>query len=270
MECPHCHSQISPQAKHCKRCGGAIPLGQHLLEEAGLVEPARAAKPSSAAASVPARNPGKVRFARLGDRFIAFALDTAFLFGLFAIVDAWVFMRLGTFDGAELQLTVASLVIAVTLNAVILFVYGWVLEAAFGATLGKALVGIRIVATASLNPLSASAIRNVLRIVDGLGLYLVGTAVAGCTDARQRIGDLFAKTAVVEEKFGIGVRLAAIVLWIASLAGAAWVVPRICAANNPVHSPYLSQVVVRVGKNGDSVYVRVAGFTVDAHPASAR
>ena len=129
-------------------------------------------------------------------------------------------------------------------------------------------MGIRIVATAALNPLSASAIRNVLRIVDGLGLYLVGTAVAGCTEARQRIGDLFAKTAVVEQKFGIGVRLAAIVLWIATLAGAVWAVPRICAASNPVHNPYLSQVVVRVGKNGDAVYFRVGGFTVDAHSAA--
>jgi uncharacterized RDD family membrane protein YckC len=269
MECPHCHSQVNPHAKHCKRCGGAIPLGQHLLEEAGLIEPVRAAK-ATPAASAPARNAGRVRFARLGDRFLAFALDTALLFGLFAIVDAWAFMRLGIFEGAELQLTVASLVAAVTVNAVILFLYGWLLEAAFGATLGKALVGIRIVATAELSPLSASAIRNVFRIVDGLGLYLVGTAVAGCTDARQRIGDLFAKTAVVEEKFGIGVRLAAIVLWIATMAGAGWAVPRICSASHPVHSPYLSQVVVRVGKNGDSVYVRVGGFTMDAHPTSVR
>lgn len=267
MECPHCHSQVNTHAKQCKRCGGAIPPGQHLLEEAGLLETART--PTSArSAPAPARNTERVRFARLGDRFIAFVLDTAFLFGLFAIVDAWVFMRLGRFDGAELQLSIASLVIAVSLNAVILFLYGWLLEAAFGATLGKALVGIRIVATAELNPLSASAIRNVLRIVDGLGLYLVGTAVAGCTDARQRIGDLFAKTAVVEQKFGIGLRVAAIMLWVATLAGAAWAVPRICSANHPVQSPYLSQVVVRLGRNGDSVYFRVAGFTVDAHSAA--
>lgn len=269
MECPHCHSQISPQAKHCKRCGGAIPLGQHLLEEAGLIEPVRAAKPAAANVAS-ARNSDRIRFARLGDRFIAFALDTAFLFGVFAIVDAWAFMRLGIFEGAELQLTAASLLIAVTLNALLLFLYGWLLEAAFGATLGKVLVGIRIVATAELNPLSASAIRNVLRIVDGLGLYLVGTAVAGCTEARQRIGDIVAKTAVVEQKFGVAVRLAAIVLWIATLAGAWWSVPRICSASHPVYSPFLSEVVVRVGKNADSVYLRVGGLTVDAHSATAR
>jgi len=264
MACPHCHSQINPHTKHCKRCGGAIPLGQHLLEEAGVMEPVRVAIPvPSTAAS--ARNSGRMRFARLGDRFIAFALDTAFLFGLFAIVDAWVFMRFAVFEGAELQLTAASLLVAVTLNAGILFLYGWLLEAAFGATLGKVLVGIRIVAIAELKPLSASAIRNVLRIVDGLGLYLVGTAVAACSDARQRIGDIFAKTAVVEQRFGIGLRFAAILLWIASLGGAGWAVPRICSASTPLHSPFLNQVVVRVGKNGDSIYFRGIGFTVDAH-----
>ena len=268
MECPHCHNQISPHAKNCKRCGGAIPLGQHLLEEAGLVEPARAAAAASAAA--PSRNSGRFRFARLGDRFIAFVLDTAFLFGVFAVVDAWAFMRWGIFDGAELQLTTASLVIVVTLNAALLFLYGWLLEAAFGATLGKVMVGIRIVSTGELKPLAASAIRNVLRIVDGLGFYLVGTAVAACSDVRQRVGDIFAKTAVVEQSFGAGFRVCAVVLWIATLAGAGWAVPRICAASNPMHTPFLNQIVVRVGRNGDAVYLRVAGLTLDAHTSNAR
>jgi uncharacterized RDD family membrane protein YckC len=205
MECPHCHSQVVSQAKHCKRCGGAIPSGQYLLEECGLTNPAptvAATKPSS-----PARTSGRLRFARLGDRFVAFVLDIALLFGLFAIVDAWVFMRWGVFDGYELQLTAASLVIAISLNTTLLFVYGWLLEAACGATLGKALVGIRIVRTTGRGGLSACALRNVLRIVDGLGFYLVGTAVAACSDVRQRIGDICAHTAVIEDSFGIGIRL---------------------------------------------------------------
>ena len=102
MECPHCHSQIGTQATHCKRCGGVIPASQHLLDELGLSEtaaPVRANSPS--AASTPARNRNGYRFAGLGDRFIAFALDLALLFGLFAVVDAWVFMRWGLFDGSE-------------------------------------------------------------------------------------------------------------------------------------------------------------------------
>ena len=229
-----------------------------------MIEPARGAAPTNPG-STAVRKPVRYRFARLGDRFIAFVLDTALLFGLFAVVDAWVFMRLATFEGSELQLTTASLAVAITLNAAILFLYGWLLEAACGATLGKALVGIRIVRTGQRGSLSACAVRNVLRIVDGLGFYLVGTAVAACSNVRQRIGDVCAHTAVIEERFGIGVRVAAILLWMATLAGAGWSVPRICSANNPVHTRYLNQVAVRVGTTGNSAYFKIAGFTVDVH-----
>jgi uncharacterized RDD family membrane protein YckC len=218
----------------------------------------------------PSRDASRFRLARLGDRFIAFVLDIALLFGLFAIVDAWVFMRWGLFEGNELQLTAASLVVAVALNTTILLVYGSLLEAAFGATLGKALVGIRIVRTTERGQLSACAVRNVLRIVDGLGLYLVGTAVAACSDVSQRIGDICANTAVVEEKFGMGVRLTAMVLWIATLAGAGWAVPRICSVNSSVHTRYLSQVVVRIGQTENSAYVRFAGFTVAVHSSATQ
>ena len=107
-----------------------IPASQHLLEECGLTDPAPAAAPTKPSSPTPARTASRYRFARLGDRFLAFALDIALLFGLFAIVDAWVFMRWAAFDGTELQLTNASLVIVVTLNAAVLFLYGWLFEAA--------------------------------------------------------------------------------------------------------------------------------------------
>ena len=265
MECPHCHGQISSRTKHCKRCGGAIPSSQYLLEECGLTKPALAATTATAASSPPVRTSGRYRFARLGDRFIAFALDLALLFGPFAVVDAWAFMRWGTFDRTELQLTAASLVIATTLNATILFLYGWLLEAACGATLGKILVGIRVVRTTPRGALAACALRNLLRVVDGLGFYLVGTAVAACSEGRQRIGDMCAQTAVIEEQFGIAARVSAIVLWVVTLAGAGWAVPRICSANNPAQTPYLSQVVIRIGRTENSVYLRVASFTLDVH-----
>lgn len=262
MECPFCQSQTSAYSKHCKSCGKTIPPAQYLLEESGVIEPTLAPVPS-----VPildsVRKPGRYRFGRLGDRFIAFVLDTAFLFGLFAVVDAWVFMRWGAVDGSELQLTTASLLIAIVLNAATLFLYGWLLEAAWGATLGKAMVGIRVLRTARHNPLAACAVRNALRIVDGLGLYLVGTVVAACSGSRQRIGDMYARTVVIEESFGSAVRITAIVLWIATLAGAAWAVPRICLTDRSVRSPYLNQVVVRVGSSENSAYFRIAGFAVD-------
>ena len=265
MECPHCHSQVSSHAKNCKRCGGAIPSSQHLLEECGLTDPAPASSPTRASSPSPARATSRLRFARLGDRFLAFALDIALLFGLFAIVDAWVFMRWGAFEGTELQLSIASLVIVVALNAAMLFLYGWLLEAACGATLGKVLVGIRVVRTRECGALTACALRNLLKIVDGLVFYLVGAAVAACSEARQRIGDICAHTAVIEESFGITARVSAIVLWVATVAGAVWTVPTICSANHPIQTRYLSQVVVRIGIMGNSAYLRIGDFTLDVH-----
>ena len=133
---------------------------------------------TTTATPIAARRSTSYQFAKLGDRFIAFLLDTLVLFGVFAMVDAWVFMRWGTVEGAELKLTVASLLIAGVLNTTLLFAYGWLLEAGFGATLGKAIVGIRVVRTTERNMLAASAIRNALRLVDGLGFYVVGGVVA--------------------------------------------------------------------------------------------
>lgn len=261
MQCPNCQSQLSPYAPQCDRCGEDIPKGQHLLEESGVVEPSPA--PAKSAKSTSSRNSGDYRFASLGDRFIAFILDSAMLFGLFAIVDAWAFMRWGAVEGTELQLTTAAVLVAVLLNSSILFLYGWLLEAACGATLGKALVGIRVVGSDGRGIFSSCAVRNALRVVDGIGFYILGALVAGCSSIRQRVGDLFAQTAVVEESYGIGIKIAALIVLLGTLAGASYEVPRICSVDRSVHSQHLNQVVVRVGRNGNSAYLRVAKYSVD-------
>jgi len=262
MECPFCHRQTGLYSKQCKNCGKPIPPGQHLLEESGVLEPVLPAGGPAAYAQ------GQCRYARLGDRFIAFVLDTLFLFGLFAIVDAWAFMRWGSVEGNELQLTAASLLAALMLNTTLLFLYGWLLEAACGATIGKAMVGIKVVGTALPRSFSACAVRNLLRVVDGLGFYLLGTFVAVCSAARQRVGDMYARTAVIEESFGSGVRIAAVALWAVSLAVAAWGVPRICSVNRFVSPPYLSQVIIRVGRSENAAHFRAGGLTVHVQLAS--
>jgi uncharacterized RDD family membrane protein YckC len=233
-----------------------------LLEESGVVQPAPTGEPKSTT-STQNKDSNDYRFASLGDRLIAFTLDSALLFGLFAIVDAWAFMRWGSVEGTELQLTTAAVLVAVMLNSGILFLYGWLLEGACGATLGKALVGIRVVGSSGRGIFSSCAVRNALRVVDGLGFYFVGTLVAACSGIRQRVGDIFAQTAVVEESYGIGIKLAAFIVLAGTLAGAGYEVPRICAVDRSVHSRHLNQIVVRVGRNGKSAYFRVARYSVD-------
>lgn len=268
MECPHCHRQTGSRSKHCGSCGGFIPPAQYLLEESGIVKPAASAT-TKVATPVGARNGATPRVAKLGDRFIAFVLDIVVLFGVFAAADAWIFMQWGTVEGAQLNLTTASLLMAAALNALILFAYGWLLEASCGATLGKILVGIRVVRTSRRSALAASAIRNLLRIVDGFGLYVVGLMVAGCSQRRQRLGDLGAGTAVVEEDFSLSRKLLALAMGTAMLSGAAFAVPRICSENSVgVHTRYLNQIVVQVGRTENSAYFRIARLRIDIHLAS--
>src|SRR5436305_7315353 len=179
MECPHCYRQIKADAKSCPACGGYIPPGQHLLDAAGLSQ-AETPKPEAPAAS---SRSGcySPRLAKLGDRFNAFVLDTIVLFGVFATFDAWVLMRWSSFDKSELSLTTASLLAVIGINALIFFLYTSLFEASCGATLGKVIIGIRVVRTGRRNALAAAAIRNLLRFVDGLGFYLIGMIVAGCS-----------------------------------------------------------------------------------------
>jgi uncharacterized RDD family membrane protein YckC len=233
-----------------------VSLG--LLEVAGVTPEEPDVAPAGAACPV----------ATLGDRCIAVVLDAIVLLAVFAVVDTWAFLRWSVPATAELNLTSASLLICATVDAVIFFTYVWLLEAGFGATLGKAMVGIRVRWKLDGNhersTLAASAIRNLLRIVDGLGFYLVGLVVASCSRLRQRVGDICAGTVVVAPELNAWTKALAIVLWMATLAGSGWAVPRICARNHGVHRlPYLGQVVVRLGRTDNSAYVRVARFKIE-------
>jgi uncharacterized RDD family membrane protein YckC len=191
-------------------------------------------------------------------------LDSVVVSCAFSIISVWSFRRWSISNGDEFHLTSASLLMAGLLSAAVLFLYLWLLEASFGATLGKIIVGIRIVRINARCSLAASAIRNVLRIVDGVGFYVVGAIVAGCSQLRQRIGDILAGTIVVEETFPMGTKLLAVVLWMAALTGAGWGLPRVYSAhfsNQP--PPYFVGTVVQLGYTANSAYIRISGLRID-------
>lgn len=76
--------------------------------------------------------------------------------------------------------------------------YYVVCEAATGATLGKKLVGIRVVGEDGEHvTFGAAIVRNLLRLVDALFFYLVGFVFAVLSTRRQRLGDRAAHTLVV-------------------------------------------------------------------------
>lgn len=76
--------------------------------------------------------------------------------------------------------------------------YYIVCEAAAGATLGKRMVGIRVVGEDGEHvTFGAAVVRNLMRIVDALFFYLIGFLFALTSTRGQRLGDRAAHTIVV-------------------------------------------------------------------------
>lgn len=76
--------------------------------------------------------------------------------------------------------------------------YYVVCESAAGATLGKRMVGIRVVGEdGQALTFGAAMVRNLLRLVDALFFYLVGFVFAILSTRGQRLGDRAAHTIVV-------------------------------------------------------------------------
>jgi uncharacterized RDD family membrane protein YckC len=89
------------------------------------------------------------------------------------------------------------------LTAVILgwaLYYHFALESGAGQTVGKRLMKLRVVcADGRPAGMREIAVRTVLRVIDGIGVYIVGLIVMLVTgQRRQRIGDLAAGTIVVD------------------------------------------------------------------------
>jgi uncharacterized RDD family membrane protein YckC len=89
------------------------------------------------------------------------------------------------------------------LGAVILgwaLYYYFAMESGGGQTVGKKLMNLRVVlADGRPAGMREIAVRTVLRVIDGIGLYIVGLIVMMVTgERRQRLGDLAAGTKIVD------------------------------------------------------------------------
>ena len=83
----------------------------------------------------------------------------------------------------------------------LIFAYYVLCEGQWGRTPGKRAFGLVVVTTDGLSiGYRASVVRNVFRVVDGVGNYLLGLLVMLLTDRRQRVGDLAADTVVVRAR----------------------------------------------------------------------
>ncbi len=88
-----------------------------------------------------------------------------------------------------------------TLMFMVYIGYFIIFEALYGKTIGKHLLGLRVI-TKDGEPIDSrtSIVRNVLRIVDVLPLfYLIGAILVTRSEKKQRLGDRVANTVVQKE-----------------------------------------------------------------------
>lgn len=131
----------------------------------------------------------------LGVRIAAALIDLAVLLGVF-LVFVLLVGEVSTADGT-LMFSLGGAETA--LYIVLALVYYFALEAAIGQTVGKRLLGLRVVRPDAGRPsVGATAVRTLLRIVDWLPLlYLIGFISMLATGQRRlRLGDLAARTGV--------------------------------------------------------------------------
>lgn len=227
MFCPVCGSRNPDDVRFCATCGATLPPCAPLA--AGAPPQTTAAPPSApAVAAAGAEAIAGGRIAGLGDRLIAVVLDTLVFAGVFAVVGMWAATRWGGLTESGFEMIGTGAMVALGATAAIGFLYYWLLEAFAGATIGKGIAGIRVSgADGRRCGLDASLIRNLVRLIDGLGVYLVGFLVALFSKKRQRLGDHLAHTYVVERSTGRAARAALVILLFAllalSLLGAWWI-----------------------------------------------
>ena len=88
-----------------------------------------------------------------------------------------------------------------SISLVVFLGYYILLEGYLGQTVGKMLLGIKVIRedTGEVPGVGAASIRTVLRLIDGLFGYLVGFIAVLASAKRQRLGDMAAHTLVVRK-----------------------------------------------------------------------
>ena len=136
--------------------------------------------------------------AGVGIRFVALLLDAIIVFFplgfIYGFLTTATEPRLATSSSANSSLSGKETL----LFAVIGFGYYIFAEVFYGQTIGKRIVGIRVVDEDGGHVgFGAAVVRNLLRFVDGLFFYLVGALFAFSSPRGQRLGDRAAHTVVV-------------------------------------------------------------------------
>ena len=233
MFCGSCGKPLAEGERFCSNCGTpllqAAPVQYAPIQDAPPMQPAvplppavPPPPPATPIQDVPSPVPliGGFGLAGMGERVVAAILDMVFIGIVFAVTGMATAARLGGVTDSGFSLNGLPAAVAIGITSIAGFLYFWLAEGLFGATLGKAIVGIGVRRkTGESCGIPASLLRNILRIVDGFGVYLVGFLVAIFSKTRQRIGDHVAGTVVVDSGISKPVRALAVVVWLVVLVG---------------------------------------------------
>lgn len=214
MYCPWCGARNDVGKSKCFVCGKTIPS----LEEARPL-PLK---------SPPRRTVEKREiYGPVGDRGLALLADRVLLLALLAPVAAAVASSWAPPAGQELA-PLNTAIAAGAIAIVVAFLYHTILEATTGTTLGKAIMGLQVRSEGDRPVIVASAIRNLLRAVDGLLLYAVGFLVVLFSARRQRFGDRIAQTAVLAQDPPPILRAVLLVIWAVLVVASLWIGRELC------------------------------------------
>jgi uncharacterized RDD family membrane protein YckC len=135
--------------------------------------------------------------ATTGDRFVAVLIDSIIVYAAVALVAIPVGL-FGIFGfGFFFGLLWGAFAFLGWLVGLLYFSF---FEGTSGQTLGKQLVGIKVVdeVTTRPPPMEQALLRNILRIIDSFLFYLVGFILIETQPNKKRLGDIVAKTIVVK------------------------------------------------------------------------
>ena len=143
------------------------------------------------------------RYAGLGRRFLGLLIDFLFFCAIFfpttrIIKGVWVMSGSEHLWGYGWLITDPLCLIFLA----IMVLYFIILEASFGATIGKKLLGMRVIGADGMVPgLWRSVQRNILRIIDSLPtLNILGAALILMSPEKARFGDRIAGTRVIIDR----------------------------------------------------------------------
>ncbi|HUI56915.1 MAG TPA: RDD family protein [Bryobacteraceae bacterium] len=193
----------------CNVCGAAYAAGASKCAACG-----------AALTSTTPTSPSGYPLAGLGGRFVAVILDTILGVVFYAMAGTWAAARWGGTTSAGFSLEGTPALVAIIATLLFGFFYYWLCEGIFGTTLGKSILGMAVRRKDGGGcTLASSLVRNLLRVIDGFAVYVVGFLVAIFSKSRQRLGDHVARTVVVLPGIGIPARLALALVWVVLCGG---------------------------------------------------